>query len=106
MIRSLGVVAILVCAVPSRSAALESVERGRTLVETACATCHAIDTVGESPLPSAPRFRDLGRRYPVSALEEALAEGIVTAHRGMPEFTFEPEDVGAIIKYLESIQAQ
>ncbi len=40
-------------------------------------------------------------------LEEALGEGILVAHDGvrqMPEFVFSPEDVGAIIAYLESVQ--
>jgi hypothetical protein len=40
----------------------------------------------------------------VVALEESLAEGIVVGHPDMPEFRFRPEDVAAIISYLESIQ--
>jgi mono/diheme cytochrome c family protein len=80
------------------------VERGRAIVEESCARCHSVAADGESPLAAAPPFRELGRRYPVSDLQEALAEGIVTAHPEMPQFAFPPEDVAAIIGYLETIQ--
>jgi cytochrome c len=33
-----------------------------------------------------------------------LAEGLFVGHPDMPQFTFEPQDVGAIIAYLKSIQ--
>ena len=32
--------------------------------------------------------------------------GIVSGHPEMPEFSFEPEEVDAVIAYLESIQVQ
>jgi len=44
------------------------------------------------------------RNYPVSDLEEALAEGILSGHPAMPEFAFEPDEIDAIIAYLESLQ--
>jgi len=37
-------------------------------------------------------------------LEEALGEGLLSGHPDMPEFVFGPRDVGAIIRYLQSIQ--
>jgi len=88
----------------STALAEDSAERGRELVQDNCAPCHAVGPADESPLAAAPPFRILGQRYPLTDLEEALAEGIVTAHPEMPQFEFEPEDVGAIIAYLESIQ--
>ena len=88
----------------SAASAEDAAERGRALVQDNCATCHAVGPEGESPLAAAPPFRILGQRYPLTDLEEALAEGIVTAHPEMPQFEFEPEDVSAIIAYLESIQ--
>ena len=39
-------------------------------------------------------------------LAEALAEGILTGHRDMPEFHFPPSDINAIIHYLQSIQTR
>ena len=79
---------------------------GRALLEANCSRCHAIDRTDESLHPEAPAFRTLSERYPVSYLQEALAEGIVTGHKDMPEFSAEPVQVAAIIAYLESIQAQ
>lgn len=81
-----------------------SVARGAALVRTRCAACHAVGPTGDSPLAMAPPFRELSRRYPVSSLQESFAEGLVTAHPEMPEFTFEPDQVRDLIAYLESLQ--
>jgi cytochrome c len=56
------------------------------------------------PIPRPLSSVSLGRRYPVRALEEALGEGIMSGHPAMPEFRFEPDDVGAIVAWLEAIQ--
>jgi hypothetical protein len=45
-------------------------------------------------------------KYDPAALEEALAEGIVTGHNDMPDFAFEPGDVTAIIAYLDTLKAR
>ena len=78
--------------------------RGEILLTTNCARCHAIGITGLSPHSAAPPFRTLSRKYPIEGLEEALAEGLSVGHPDMPEFAFEPEDVGAIVAYLKSIQ--
>ncbi len=80
------------------------VKRGEALLSRNCACCHATGTGGASPHPEAPPFRTLSRRYPVEGLAEALAEGLFVGHPDMPQFAFEPQDVGAIISYLKSIQ--
>lgn len=84
----------------------EETERGKALLTRDCASCHAVGPTGESPRQNAPAFRTLGQRYPVESLEEALAEGIMTGHPDMPEFSFDADDVGAIIDYLKSIQVR
>jgi mono/diheme cytochrome c family protein len=78
--------------------------RGEALLGQKCAMCHAIGRSGASPHAIAPPFRTLGRRYRIEALEEALAEGLMSGHPDMPEFSFPARDVGAIIRYLRSIQ--
>lgn len=80
--------------------------RGESLLTTNCARCHAVGRAGDSPHPAAPPFRTLSRKYKIEGLAEALAEGLSTGHPDMPEFVFAPEDVGAIIDYLQSIQQQ
>lgn len=72
-----------------------------------CETCHAIGVSGESPLPIAPRFRDLSQRYPLDNLQEALAEGIVVAHNApMPEFRLSAADIDHFLTYLHAIQTR
>ena len=78
--------------------------RGEFLLTTNCARGHAVGRTGASPHSAAPPFRTLSRKYKIEGLAEALAEGLSTGHPDMPEFVFAPEDVGAIIDYLESIQ--
>jgi mono/diheme cytochrome c family protein len=80
--------------------------RGELLLTRNCARCHAVGRTGASPHPAAPPFRTLSRKYKIEGLAEALAEGLSTGHPDMPEFVFAPEDVGAIIDYLQSIQQQ
>jgi mono/diheme cytochrome c family protein len=79
-------------------------QRGRVFVQTNCAQCHATGLIGESPLPIAPPFRTLHKRYPVESLQEALAEGIVTGHPSMPEFRLAPDQVQGVIAYLKSLE--
>jgi cytochrome c len=79
-------------------------QRGLVLVRTNCAGCHSINKVGDSPLKIAPPFRTLHLRYPVEDLEKPLAEGIVTGHPTMPEFRFDPGQVGDVITYLKSLE--
>lgn len=78
-------------------------ETGLALVTANCAGCHAVGPAGVSPHPDAPPFRELGERYPVAFLAEALAEGIATGHPGMPEFVLQPDEISAVIAYLETL---
>jgi cytochrome c len=96
---------LLIMALPTAQQAIaQNLKRGEDLLTRSCASCHSIGRNGESPNKSAPAFRNLGQRYPIESLEEALGEGIMTGHPDMPEFTFDAKDVGAIIAYLKSIQ--
>lgn len=78
--------------------------RGFNLLRTSCARCHAIDADSLSPNEKAPPFREVVKKYDPAALEEALAEGIVTGHNDMPDFAFDPDDVTAIIAYLDTLK--
>jgi mono/diheme cytochrome c family protein len=99
------ITALLISVLPAtHQASAQSLKRGEDLLTRSCASCHSIGRNGESPNKSAPAFRNLGQRYPIESLEEALGEGIMTGHPDMPEFTFDAKDVGAIIAYLKSIQ--
>jgi mono/diheme cytochrome c family protein len=80
------------------------VSEGRLLARIHCSACHAIDPGETSAHLDAPSLRLISRRYPVSALEESLAEGIVVGHPDMPEYRFRPEDVASLLAFLETIQ--
>jgi cytochrome c len=79
-------------------------KRGHSLLTTHCSRCHAIERTGTSSHRDAPPFRTLGQKYPIDWLSEALGEGLSTGHPDMPEFVFEPQDINAILTYLQSIQ--
>jgi cytochrome c len=89
-------------AAPAASAD-ETTERGHSIVNSLCSRCHAIEKSGASPRKEAPPFREISKRYPLRHLEEALAEGIVTGHNDMPAFSFEPDEIEAILAYIDSI---
>jgi len=95
------IVSHLLCAAPANAA---NVEQGRRLASLYCAQCHAIDKVSPSPLTIAPPFRALHERYPVENLQEALAEGIVVGHPTMPQFRFEPDQIGDFLAFLKSLE--
>lgn len=91
---------------PGAKTASDPATQGFDLVRANCARCHAIDHTSLSPLPKAPPFRDVVKKYDPDALEEALAEGIVTGHNDMPEFEFETDEVSAIIAYLGTLKTE
>jgi cytochrome c len=78
--------------------------QGQSIVANKCSSCHAVGRFGESPNPKAPAFRTLHERYPIESLEEALAEGTISAASDEPEFNFSGREVGAIISYISMIQ--
>ena len=97
--------AAAMCAAPAiDSASAEDVSAGRAMAQKLCARCHAIGPIGDSPLTEAPPFRTFSSKYPIDSLAEAFAEGIVVGHPDMPEFKFEPDEIDALLAYLDSIQ--
>lgn len=92
--------------IPDHSVASDSgpsAARGAVIAQARCGGCHATGRFDDSPMRRAPPFRGLAERYPPMALQEALAEGVVTAHPAMPEFMFEPDEIGDLIAYLDAL---
>jgi len=105
--RALALAALLAMATTSQAAPeTDLIARGKVIVTRNCAACHAVGMSGDSPNPAAPQLRRLHERYDVEALAEGLAEGLTVGHGPMPEWTFPPEDVTAIVAYLKSIQTR
>ncbi len=82
----------------------QSVQRGVIFARANCARCHSIDKYSESPLKIAPPFRTLHLKYPVSELQEALAEGIVTGHQNMPEFRLDGGQIADFLAFLKTLE--
>lgn len=80
--------------------------RGHHLAARTCATCHAVDPTGVSPMADAPPFRDVARRYPLDELETAFAEGLVTSHPAMPAFAFRASEIDDLMAYLDTLRAE
>jgi cytochrome c len=77
---------------------------GERIVADRCAACHGVGRAARSPHPDAIPFSQLSRRYPPASLGEAFAEGVVAGHPDMPGFEFQPDEIDALIAYLEAIQ--
>ena len=77
---------------------------GEQLIGQYCTACHSVNADQPSPHKEAPSLTGLSKNYPVEALAESLAEGIMTGHPDMPVFVFDAASVDSIIAYLESIQ--
>ena len=82
-------------------------QRGKTLLETMCARCHAVGKTGRSPHPDAPPFRTFGEEKLYDTdFGQRLQDGLSTIHPDMPTFHFSREDADAAINYLRAIQVR
>ncbi len=98
-----AIAAAVVVTAAAAPAVADVAARGERLVRAHCGNCHAVGRTDESPLVDAPPLRAMFGAYPPAHLAEALAEGIVTGHAGMPEFRFAPDEIDAVIAYLEQL---
>ena len=79
--------------------------RGHAFAEQNCGRCHALGISGASPNPKAPPFHAFHQRDPVESLSEALAEGIRTGHKEMPQFdALDTAQINDLIAYLKSLE--
>ena len=81
----------------------ESILKGKALALQHCNRCHAVIPGEESSFSEAPPFQAIVGRWPLSYLEEALAEGISVGHDAMPEFSLKPQEIDDFLAYLDSL---
>ena len=79
------------------------IKAGKKLAEKLCSKCHAVTPGRKSPMAKAPTFKAIANRYSVWSLQEALAEGIVTGHPGMPQFIFGPTEIDDLLGYWDTM---
>jgi cytochrome c len=93
--------ALLIVVVPP---AMADAKRGERLAQEKCGACHSVGARGSSPDLKAPLFRAIAVQWPPEQLQEALAEGIVTGHNAMPEFTFSPRQIDDLVDHLNRLR--
>lgn len=78
--------------------------RGGALYESRCQFCHGVGGDGNGPAGSAlnPKAADFtDPDFWKDTNNEKIARTIMSGHgRGMPAFTFSPEDIKAVIDYI------
>ena len=77
-----------------------SAQRGFILVRFHCARCHAIDKASDSPLATAPAFRTLHLKYPISDLQRPLLQ----AELVHPRFDLKADQVEDVMAYFKSLE--
>ena len=81
-----------------------SLTAGHRLAAARCGRCHAVDLHDQSPNPRAPHFRDLGEKFPMDGLRQALIDHMIIGHPEMPVQTLTQVEVNDLIAYLKSLQ--
>jgi cytochrome c len=79
--------------------------QGRAILQKNCSRCHSIDESEESPVPAAPPFRNVYKKFAVEELKMRLSEGVVSHFRGMPQIDFTSEEITRIVDYLDVLRA-
>lgn len=77
---------------------------GRLLAEEYCTSCHGIGPQDISPNDMAPPLRTLAQRYRMRELDAAFTRGLLENHPAMPQFAFTPQELDALIAYIQSAQ--
>jgi mono/diheme cytochrome c family protein len=80
------------------------VSTGRDVAVLRCSQCHALDSISQSPNPSAPPMARLLERYDAGILASDLIDGIRVGHDEMPEFDLQVIEADALVAYLKSLR--
>jgi cytochrome c len=102
--RSLALASLIILACALASPASADARRGARLAQEKCGACHNVGKHGASPNLKAPTFRRIAHQWPPEQLQESLAEGIVTGHNDMPEFTFSTRQVDDLVAHLTALR--
>src|SRR5437868_9124617 len=79
------------------------VERGRRIAVRECSACHAIDANSDSPILSAPPFREIRSRHGRISLEREFTAISQLGHDRMPPTQISSSESSDLIAFLESL---
>ncbi len=99
----IGLAGVLLVGIAASCHAEEPIKRGQALAEKLCAGCHAVGLTDASKLDKSPPMRDLAKRWKGELIAEALAEGITTGHKEMPEFRLNPDELDAFLAWFDDL---
>jgi cytochrome c len=100
-----AIIAILIILVATTAGGKAADPRaGEIFAVQNCSRCHAMGSSTVSNHPKAPPFRRIVRKYKIEDLEEGFAEGIVTGHNAMPEFTLTPREIDDLLAYMRRLK--
>lgn len=94
---------LVLCLAASTSAKADDIADGMRLAKRNCATCHALDATGDSPLKEAPPFRKIHEMYDDGELEDAFNDGIVASHPAMPDWKMSSDQARELAAYIMSL---
>jgi mono/diheme cytochrome c family protein len=77
-------------------------QRGLTFAQANCSLCHAVLSIGASPLEIAPPLRSIASFRDLNELRQALQTGNVSEHPTMPHFVLPIDQVNDLIDYLRT----
>jgi mono/diheme cytochrome c family protein len=100
---SLICLGLLVAATSLQAQEQGDLRKGRVLAREVCAACHAIEKGRPSPNAGAPTFEAIASSPGMSG--RALAVALRRAHRTMPNFVIEGEELTNIIVYILSFKS-
>lgn len=106
MVGRVGLAGALLMAMALSTRADDTIKRGQALAEKLCSGCHAVGLTDVSKLDKSPPMRDLAKRWKGEQIAEALAEGITTGHKEMPEFRLNPDELDAFLAWFDDLGAR
>lgn len=80
----------------------QRIRLGKQVAEKSCGSCHAVGAKDVSRDKFATPFRDFYRRQTNVALRAPIERAITVTHDFMPPFDLSPEQIDAIIAYIDS----
>ncbi|WP_293678666.1 cytochrome c [uncultured Phenylobacterium sp.] len=89
-------------ALGARPTGADPVARGRSVAIEACASCHAVERGGVSPVARAPGFATTEMQH-VAGLEGRVAGLTRAGHYGMPPVQLGPGQIEDLVAYIESL---
>jgi tetratricopeptide (TPR) repeat protein len=82
------------------------IREGAALAEKNCSTCHTLRPTSVGMGKNAPAFRDIYQKHQLYALRQPVTQAILAVHEKMPQFKVSPQELDAVVAYINSINGR